>query len=95
MPLGFKRARFTGRTVHPLHRLHRDQSLEPAVTGWLAVLHVASRDQGVPRPRLMSVEVPVQFQNMLEMGYFSGHKEGIYADEEPACVKPFVERTID
>ena len=41
------------------------------------------------------MEVPVQFQNMLEMGYSSGYKEGIYADEEPACVEPLVERRID
>ena len=37
------------------------------------------------------MEVPLQFQNMLEMGYFSGHKES-QKDQEPACVEAFVER---
>ena len=39
------------------------------------------------------MEVPVQFQNMVEMGYFSGQKEVIH--EEPACVTSYVERRID
>ena len=40
------------------------------------------------------MEVPVQFQNMVEMGYFSGQKEEV-RQEEQACVPRFYERRVD
>ena len=39
------------------------------------------------------MEVPAQFQSMVEMGYFSSHQEPL--QEEPACVPPINERRID
>ena len=39
------------------------------------------------------MEIPVQFQNMVEMGYFSEHMDVI--QEEPSSVTSFVERRID
>ena len=39
------------------------------------------------------MEVPNQFQNMVELGYFSGHHEP--PQEDPECVPAFNERRID